>query len=199
MPSWCPVRRPHRRHRWRRGRRSGPGRGWSRWPPRSTRWTSNAAHLTAVMLLPMNGAAGLTAILADKRYNAVGLGPALGTGEEARRWSRRRWRAAARGDRCRRADLFAAAPAPRPTHQGSPSRRWCSRRTRASSPGCSSGARQARIQARPRPPGGARLGAIVVLKGADTVVAAPDGRAAITDNAPPGWPPPAAATCWPAS
>ncbi len=43
----------------------------------------NAAHLTAIMLLPMNGAAGLGGILGDARRNAVALGPALGVGEQS--------------------------------------------------------------------------------------------------------------------
>lgn len=38
----------------------------------------NAAHLTAVMLLPMDGAGGLSTILSDERRNAVVIGPALG-------------------------------------------------------------------------------------------------------------------------
>ncbi|HKQ10983.1 MAG TPA: NAD(P)H-hydrate dehydratase [Rhizomicrobium sp.] len=44
----------------------------------------NAAHLTAIMLKPFDGAAGLGALLADKRLNAVVIGPGLGIGGEAR-------------------------------------------------------------------------------------------------------------------
>ncbi|HKY17710.1 MAG TPA: NAD(P)H-hydrate dehydratase, partial [Rhizomicrobium sp.] len=44
----------------------------------------NAAHLTAIMLKPFDGAAGLGVLLADKRLNAVVIGPGLGLGGEAR-------------------------------------------------------------------------------------------------------------------
>ena len=46
----------------------------------------------------------------------------------------------------------------------------------------------------------ARTGAVVLLKGPTTVVADADGRVLADDHrATPGWPPPAPATCWPAS
>lgn len=44
----------------------------------------NAAHLTAVMIKPFEGAAGLGSLLSDKRLNAVALGPGLGVGKETR-------------------------------------------------------------------------------------------------------------------
>lgn len=44
----------------------------------------NAAHLTAIMLKPCDGADGLAQLLADKRLNAVVIGPALGIGGETR-------------------------------------------------------------------------------------------------------------------
>ncbi|MCV4809155.1 hypothetical protein OFB93_29220, partial [Escherichia coli] len=47
----------------------------------------NAAHLTAIMLMPFGGAEGLARILADRRKNAVLLGPALGVGETTRQLS----------------------------------------------------------------------------------------------------------------
>jgi NAD(P)H-hydrate epimerase len=46
--------------------------------------TINAAHLTAIMLKPFEGAAGLAKLLEDKRFNAVVIGPALGIGGETR-------------------------------------------------------------------------------------------------------------------
>src|SRR6185312_6567218 len=44
----------------------------------------NASHLTAVMVKPFDGAAGLAQLLSDKRLNAVALGPGLGVGGETR-------------------------------------------------------------------------------------------------------------------
>jgi hydroxyethylthiazole kinase-like uncharacterized protein yjeF len=146
----------------------------------------NAAQLTAIMLLPMNGTAGLNAILADRRRNAVALGPALGVGEEA-------------------AGLVETALASRATvvidadglssFASSPERLFKSVR-----------GRQAPVVLTPHEGEFGRLfpdlhkieakidrarqaaamsGAIIVLKGADTVVATPEGRVSIANNAPP--------------
>src|SRR5262249_33509313 len=41
----------------------------------------NAAHLTAIMVKPFDGAKGLSTLLSDKRFNAVALGPGCGVGE----------------------------------------------------------------------------------------------------------------------
>jgi hydroxyethylthiazole kinase-like uncharacterized protein yjeF len=44
----------------------------------------NAAHLTAIMIKPFEGADGLAQLLGDTRLNAVGIGPGLGVGGETR-------------------------------------------------------------------------------------------------------------------
>ena len=44
----------------------------------------NAAHLTAIMVKPFAGAKGLSALLADTRLNAVALGPGSGVGVRTR-------------------------------------------------------------------------------------------------------------------
>ena len=44
----------------------------------------NAAHLTAIMIKPFDGADGLAKLLSDKRLNAVVIGPGLGVGGETR-------------------------------------------------------------------------------------------------------------------
>jgi NAD(P)H-hydrate epimerase len=44
----------------------------------------NAAHLTAIMLKPFDGAAGLAGLLEDRRLNALVMGPGLGATGETR-------------------------------------------------------------------------------------------------------------------
>jgi ADP-dependent NAD(P)H-hydrate dehydratase / NAD(P)H-hydrate epimerase len=144
----------------------------------------NAAHLTAIMLRGFTGEAGLAEILADKRRNALAMGPGLGVGPETQGLVR-----AAQG-----AGVFLVLDADaltsfaeRPAalflnarglmvltpHEGEFKRLF---------PGLLEEAGNRLAAARRA---AQRANAVVVLKGPDTVIAEPDGRAAINANAPP--------------
>jgi NAD(P)H-hydrate epimerase len=143
-----------------------------------------AGHLTAVMLRPVDGVEGLRAILEDRGFNIVVLGPGLGVGEDTERLAE----AALRTGRPVVLDadaltsfagepgrLFAAIAQGRgqvvlTPHDGEFARLFPD----------VEGSRLARARA-----AASRSGAVVLLKGPDTVVATPEGRAAIADNAPP--------------
>lgn len=144
----------------------------------------NAAHLTAIMVKPFDGASGLAALLEDKRFNAVVIGPGAGIGEPTRELVAvvLHSKAAAVLD----ADAlssFAAEPRslfhllhPRAVltpHDGEFERIFPTLHSR--SPTRIDAAREA----------AALSGCAVLLKGPDTAVAVPDGRVSVAANAPP--------------
>jgi ADP-dependent NAD(P)H-hydrate dehydratase / NAD(P)H-hydrate epimerase len=150
----------------------------------------NAAANLAVMVRPVDGATELAEFLADRRRNAVVLGPGGGVGpamrDEVRAVLQSEAAAVLDADALTSfADdpeaLFGdiAARAGRATvltpHEGEFSRLFSKINQDSKVHG-----KLQRAQA------AAKLsGAVVLLKGPDTVVAAPDGRASIADNAPP--------------
>ncbi|MBC8242261.1 MAG: NAD(P)H-hydrate dehydratase [Alphaproteobacteria bacterium] len=140
----------------------------------------NAAHLTAVMIDPWRDGAGFRRLLSDPRRNAVCLGPGAGVGKRLRDniLSALGLGKAVVLD----ADAITAFAKARKglfaklnsnciltPHQGEFGRLF---------PGAGDKLQRTRQAA-------ADCGAVVLLKGPDTVIAAPDGRAMINANAPP--------------
>lgn len=155
----------------------------------------NAAHLTAVMVRSVDGADGLRRFLADRRLNAVLIGPGAGVGEG----TATSVEAILDGERAVVLDadaitsfaddpgrLFRAIGARLDRavvltpHEGEFARLFPDLVPSSEEGGDDAPSKLDRARA-----AAARSGAVVLLKGPDTVVAAPDGRAAIADNAPP--------------
>jgi NAD(P)H-hydrate epimerase len=139
-----------------------------------------AAALTGVIVHPVAGLDDFRALLADKRRNAVLIGPGAGVGTETRDQTLATLEAGKRAVLDADAltsfaadpeTLFSAirSPCVMTPHEGEFARLFDSAGSKPER------ARQAARQS----------GAVIVLKGADTVIASPDGRVAINANAPP--------------
>jgi hydroxyethylthiazole kinase-like uncharacterized protein yjeF len=157
--------------------------------PRSALAVNAAANL-AIMVRPVDGAGELTAFMSDPRRNVVVLGPGGGVGREMREMALAALAiecavvldADALTSFCEEPQALLGAIKGRfdgatvlTPHAGEFSRLFESLPDIVKAGSKLAQARQA----------AAAAGAIVLLKGADTVVAAPDGRAAIADNGPP--------------
>lgn len=146
----------------------------------------NAAQLTAVMVAPYDGPDGLSSLLSDPRITAVLIGPGAGRDPEVKELVR----GVLASDAVAVLDAegitaFQGAPAelfhyiksrPAPTvmtpHEGE---------FRKVFPELSS--ERSKLERARR--AAATSGAVIILKGADTVVAAPDGLSIVSENAPP--------------
>jgi NAD(P)H-hydrate epimerase len=151
----------------------------------------NAAHLTAIMLQPCDGAGDIAAILSDRRWTAAVLGPGLGVGEATRGLVAAAASSQAKPGLVLDADVLTSfagetgvlrdilAPLEGrcvlTPHEGEFARLM----------GADDGAdhRRSKVDRARRAADG--TGAVVVLKGPDTVVAEPGGRAAINETATP--------------
>ncbi len=146
----------------------------------------NAAHLTAIMLTPCDNARELAAVLDDARKNAVVLGPGAGVNPRTRALAQAALRAhaspavvldadalsvfAGEADALSELIMARGGPVVLTPHEGEFTRLFANAgRSKLA---------DARHAAK-------ASGAVIVYKGADTVVAHPDGRAAIARNAPP--------------
>ena len=145
----------------------------------------NAAHLTAIMNVKLSGRRDVAQLLEDKRLNAVLIGPGAGVVDETKR---RVLDVLASGAATvldadaltvfegKGVDLFTAVrKAPDRAvvltpHEGEFARLF----------GRDDRPRIERVRAASQ-----RSGAVIILKGPDTVIAGPDGRVAINSNAPP--------------
>jgi ADP-dependent NAD(P)H-hydrate dehydratase / NAD(P)H-hydrate epimerase len=157
----------------------------------------HSAHVTAIMLAPMAGPKGVQAFLADSHHNVVVLGPALASNADDGARVREMVKAALGSPAAvvldadalsafahEREALFGmiAARGGRPVvltpHEGEFGRLFADARGEA--PAGEGASKLARARAAAR-----RSGAIVLLKGPDTVIAEPDGLALINMNGPP--------------
>ncbi len=141
----------------------------------------NAAHLTAIMLREADSAAAIGEILSDRRFTAALIGPGAGVGPGTKDRVLTILKSGAgaildadaltsfEGDA---GALFAALRTDDilTPHEGEFARLFAGVGATARLPAARAAA--------------ALAGAVVVLKGADTIIAAPDGRAVINSNAP---------------
>jgi hydroxyethylthiazole kinase-like uncharacterized protein yjeF len=143
----------------------------------------HAASNLAVMVRHAEGADALRDLLADPRFKAAVLGPGGGVGQAMRRTVRAAMRPGlaavldadaltsfAGNARALAAALRKGGGTVLTPHEGEFGRLF----------GRIEGSKLERARSAAK-----MVGAVIVLKGADTVIASPDGRAAINDNAPP--------------